>query len=194
MQIRTATELDIQSIAQMHAASWQIAYRGMLSDAYLDHQVERDRLALWQDRLAKPTPNQRVWVAEQEDKLIGFVCLYGTHDPQWGTLIDNLHVYQSYQRRGIGALLMKKAADWCCQVHPSQSVYLWVLQANLSAQAFYQCLGAHKVESDIWSAPDGKTVPLFRFAWPSLETLVNGVADIVPEAHSGTYSVSEEVR
>lgn len=168
----------------MHAASWQIAYRGILSDAYLDHEVERDRLALWQGRLAESAPNQHVWVAEEEDKLVGFVCLYGAHDPQWGALVDNLHVHQSYQRRGIGALLMKEVADWCCQVHPSQSVYLWVLQANQSAQAFYQRLGAYNVGSEVWSAPDGETVPMLRFAWSSLEALVNGVADIALKAHS----------
>jgi GNAT superfamily N-acetyltransferase len=181
MQIRIATELDTPQIAQLHASSWQIAYRGVLSDAYLDRDVVRDRLTLWQHRLSQPTPNQYVLVAVHEGELVAFVCLYGAYDPKWGTLVDNLHVCYSSQRQGIGALLMKEAAIWCCQTHPHQGVYLWVLQPNLPAQEFYNHLGASNAESDVWASPDGREVPMFRFMWPHPKALANRMANIIPE-------------
>jgi GNAT superfamily N-acetyltransferase len=179
MQIRIATELDTEQIAQLHANSWRLAYRGMLSDAYLEQEVERDRLSLWQNRLSEPMLNQQILVAEQDRKLVAFVCWYAANDLKWGTLVDNLHVHQSLQRRGIGALLMKEVASWCCQTHPSQGIYLWVLQPNLSAQVFYDRLGARNAESDVWSPPDGGAVPMFRFVWAHPKALANGVAKII---------------
>src|SRR5262249_26463470 len=39
----------------------------------------------------RPVANQLVQLAVAGTDLVGFVCVYGAHDPQWGSLIDNLH-------------------------------------------------------------------------------------------------------
>ena len=39
LTLREGTEHDAAAIAQLHADSWRSAYRGMLSDEYLDHRV-----------------------------------------------------------------------------------------------------------------------------------------------------------
>ena len=51
--------------------------------------------------------------------MVGFVCAYGTHDPQWGSLIDNLHVLAAHKRTGIGATLMRRAGAWLSVHHPT---------------------------------------------------------------------------
>lgn len=170
--VRAATPLDIADIAALHVASWRATYRGALSDEYLETMAPADRLALWRARLSNPAPSQHVLVAEHEGTLVGFICLYDAHDPQWGTLIDNLHVHQSFKRRGIGARLMTEAADWCRARHPSQGLYLWVLDMNGAAQTFYRHLGATQADAAIWSSPDGGAVPQSRYFWQAPDIMI----------------------
>jgi hypothetical protein len=44
--LRDATEHDSPAIARLHADSWRSAYRGMLSDDYLDHRAHSERAAV----------------------------------------------------------------------------------------------------------------------------------------------------
>lgn len=51
MEIRVAEYKDYERIAQLHADSWKIYYRGILADQYLDQDVLEDRSVIWQTRL-----------------------------------------------------------------------------------------------------------------------------------------------
>ena len=53
LTLREATDHDAAAIARLHADSWRSAYRGMLSDEYLDHRVHLERTALWQQRFSE---------------------------------------------------------------------------------------------------------------------------------------------
>lgn len=70
---RTAGLSDSARVAELHAASWQSAYRGFLSDAYLDTDVPAERLRVWQAPLAQPSDRQYVLLAKQGGALVGFV-------------------------------------------------------------------------------------------------------------------------
>lgn len=177
MQIRKALESDALSIARLHAASWRSTYRGMLSDAYLDGPVEAERMSLWRERFAQPTSNQHVIVAESAGEIAGFACAYGNDDARWGTLLENIHVYQDHKRQGVGSKLLHAIASWSARAHPGQGLYLWVLKPNLGAQQFYGRLGAENVGSDVWSPPDGGSVPQLRFAWQKVQALLQPVAN-----------------
>ena len=126
MKYRDATQYDSTQIAQLHTQNWQIAYRGILNDYYLDHEALQERSELWHKRLMSPAENQKVLVVEEDAKICGFVCIYGQKDPQWGSLIDNLHVNYEIQGKGIGKQLMQKAAEWVSQFYPQSGIYLWV--------------------------------------------------------------------
>ena len=83
MRIRDAAKSDASLIAGLHADSWRTAYRGMLSDSYLDGDLVGERTRIWIDRLTNPPPKQRVLLAEISGKAAGFVCPYGSSDPQF---------------------------------------------------------------------------------------------------------------
>lgn len=172
MHIRPATIADAPGIARLHAESWRSAYRGVLSDAYLDGEVVAERISVWEKRFRNPAANQHVALAEIDGVMAGFVCAYGADDAEWGSLLENLHVSQEHQRTGIGARLMAHAAAWCAQRHPGSGMYLWVLAPNLAAQRFYRRLGAVEVGRDVWSPPGGGAVSKLRYAWRSLEPLL----------------------
>lgn len=172
MRIREATADDADGIARLHAESWRTAYRGALSDAYLDGPIEAERTALWRERMEKPLEGQFVAVAESAGRMVGFVCAYGGHDTRWGTFIDNLHVAPDHKRRGIGARLMSEVALRAATAYPAQGLYLWVLESNTPALQFYQRLGGERAGNEIWTPPDGSDLPKIRIAWRNAETLI----------------------
>lgn len=172
MQVRSATPEDAPRIAALHAASWRIAYRGILSDSYLDGGIEAERAAVWTRRLAAPESGQHVQVAELDDALAGFACALGASDPRWGTRLDNLHVAQTHQRRGVGARLLQVVAEWSSTQWPSQGLWCWVLAPNGAARRFYQLLGGVESGEGAWHAPDGRTIPRIRYSWSSAAQLL----------------------
>jgi ribosomal protein S18 acetylase RimI-like enzyme len=167
MKIRNATPSDFVSIAELHAASWRNTYAAVLSSSYLTQKVPAERKQLWKERLSSPKENQRVIVAEIQENVIGFACVFTENHESWGSYLDNLHVGEKYQGMGVGRALIGDVARWCESQRPGIGVYLSVNQDNLRAQRFYLNLGAHNAEPGIWNAPDGSKVPTYWFTWDS---------------------------
>ena len=172
--LREATAADAAALAGLHAQSWRGFYRGMMSDAWLDGDIDAERGAFWSNALASPVPGQAVIVAEAQGELAGFVHLHANHDAAWGSYVHALHVAATFQGRGIGARLMDAVGEWCERHGTRGGVWLWVLEPNAPARAFYERIGARNVERDVWEAPDGGRVPKFRYAWPSPQALRAG--------------------
>lgn len=172
MHIRPARPTDAPAIARLHAENWRSAYRDLLDHAYLNGPIDAERQHYWHRHLAQPPANQYLIVAEAHGRVIGFACAYGSDDPEWGTLLENLHVSAEYKRQGIGARLMAQVAHWAQHHHPDFGLYLWVLQPNRHAQAFYTRLGAKNVGSGVWQPPGGGEIAKFRFAWHSPDILL----------------------
>lgn len=176
MPIRLAGPTDAAAIAELHTASWRSAYRGILSDPYLDGPIALERRAVWRERFEHPGPGQYVAVAEDSAVLAGFTCLYQHYDPQWGTLLDNLHVLPERQGKGIGRSLIAKAAHWCAAQmvlnQQEEPVYLWVIESNAPARRFYERLGGAVAGETMWTAPDGTQVPELRYAWSNPGSLL----------------------
>ena len=141
LSLRVATAADADLIASIHAASWQATYRGLLPDAFLDREVVRERAAYWHARLTAPGADRRVvLLAERAGEPIGFVCVERQPDSPWGVLLDNLHALPAHQGIGAGKLLMRAAEDWARE-HGEAQLYLYVLEGNTGAIAFYEHQG-----------------------------------------------------
>lgn len=173
MPLRLATPADADAIAHVHAESWRTAYRGALSDAYLSGPIDEERRAVWRERFAHPPAGQYVAVFEADGETVGFVCAYGGHDTQWGTFIDNLHVLPHLKRSGIGRQMMRDAAAWSARTHPGDGMYLWVLESNAPARAFYERIGGEQAGRDTWTPPDGSALPKLRYAWRDVSVLLD---------------------
>jgi hypothetical protein len=144
VRFRLANPADAAAVAQLHAESWRRHYRGAYSDAFLDGDVVADRLEVWTQRLQAPDP-RRCTILAEEGRLVGFANTFFDHDPTWG------------------ALLARPEAT---------GLYLWVLEQNRDAQAFYEACGAkcvdrHPVEPPgaIASRLNGSPLKL-RYVWP----------------------------
>lgn len=162
-----------EAIARLHAYSWQTHYRGMFNDDYLDHQVISDRLEVWQRRFAKSAKEQYVVLAEDNQLLCGFGCVYLNYHQQYGALLDNLHVHHDWQGKGIGRALMIHCCQWVVQQDPDSKLYLWVLKDNHSARRFYQKLGGVQVEEITENNPGGGSSKVVRILWDNPSLLAN---------------------
>ncbi len=167
MTFRIATATDVPRIAALHARSWQETYRGIMPDEFLDHEVDAERLHVWQERFDEEDLNRQVILAEEASQLAGFACVYMGNDPVYGALLDNLHVTSAYKGRGLGKALMKKAAEWVHQQDTTSPFYLWVYEKNYMARAFYDSLGAINQETVA-----GEYAVVLRYVWPNTQTVI----------------------
>jgi ribosomal protein S18 acetylase RimI-like enzyme len=172
MRYRPATRDDIEAIAALHADSWRRHYRGAFSDRFLDGDVDADRLAVWADRLTHPRPDHHTIVADHGGRVVGFSHVALHDDPTWGALVDNLHVAHDLKGGGIGTRLMAESAAVVVERTPTSGLYLWVLEQNRPAQAFYQALGGACAGSEPDEPPGGGTVIGLRYVWPDPSKLL----------------------
>lgn len=171
MKIRQATIADAEYIANIHASSWQEGYKGRLSNEYLSQTVPRERQAYWHKRLQLPESNQSILVAETDNQIIGFACVFTDRNSEWGSYLDNLHVDKLYQSQGVGKALLKAVSEWCSLHASSKGLCLQVTKFNTKAQYFYKQLGARNQEESTWTAPDGTIIQTYWFIWDSVEAL-----------------------
>ena len=173
MNFRQASIEDKDRIAQLHAQSWQTTYRGMLNDDYLDHSVLPEMLGHWQQRLAHHNADQWVLLAEENTYLRGFSCVFFNTDPDFGAYLDNLHVGETGQGRGIGQQLMQKSLHSVYQHDPRSGLYLWVFVNNDRAIDFYLKQGGAVIEQQLQQAPGGGSIEALRIVWKDLGQFVD---------------------
>lgn len=79
-------------------------------------------------------PNQRVWLAEDSDRIVGIAALKGQ-------VLEQLYVLPDAQRQGIGSALLQHAIE-----HAGETLELWTFQRNTTARTFYEQRGFVTVE------------------------------------------------
>jgi hypothetical protein len=68
---------------------------------------------------------------------VGFAHTFLGQDATWGAFLDNLHVAYGLKRQGIGTRLLTLTAQAVLDWSPASGLYLWVLEQNSDARAFY---------------------------------------------------------
>jgi GNAT superfamily N-acetyltransferase len=172
MELRRATDADVDAIAALHAESWRNSYRGVYPDAFLDRDVDADRLAAWNERFVHPRPDQRTIVAEADDSLAGFAHVLLDEDASHGALVDNLHVLSAWQRSGLGTRLMAECARIVISERPGRGAYLWVLEANARAREFYAARGGRESDRTLDATFEDTPLWCYRVIWPDPTTLL----------------------
>jgi GNAT superfamily N-acetyltransferase len=148
--IRLAAVADAEALATLHIQSWQWAYRGQISDAYLDALPETlpRRIESRRAELERMSPESRWWLAERAGRLVGFAATGPSRDddavPTTGE-VRAIYLAEKAAGQGIGRALFAHAVDDLRQ-RGFRAATLWVLASNTRARRFYAAAG--------W-APDG---------------------------------------
>ena len=178
LRFRTAEAGDAAAVAGLHADSWRRHYRGAFSDAFLDGDVAGFLRGRWTGLLSAQDPQARTIVAELGGEVVGLAHTQLGENPEWGALLDNLHVSHGLKRMGVGTRLMALTAQAVLDSAPASGLYLWVLEQNAGARAFYTARGGTCVETSLVSPPGGDPARLngsprgMRFVWPDPSTLL----------------------
>ena len=132
----------------------------------------RTAARLWLERFQRPDDESFTIVAELDREVVGVAHTCLDRDPEWGALLDNLHVRFELKRQGVGRALVTETAAVLWQRRPSSGLYLWVLEQNTAAQAFYSAMGGVVVEDRLGGPfPGGGRAPVLRYAWPDPSVL-----------------------
>lgn len=160
--IRTPKPADARQIAEAHIAAWRAAYRGVMSDEFLDGLDVGRRESGWRHQIETPREGTGYLVAETGGRIAGFVIVgppiedgdaggtAGSGATGPGNEVGQLYainLHPDVWAQGIGTLLLRGAENRLLDLGYS-SAYLWVEQNNERAIAFYTRSG--------W-APDGAT-------------------------------------
>ena len=141
--IREVERNDAAQLAEVHVEAWLAAYRGLMSDDFLDRITVARRQQQWTENLSR-NELPPVHVAVRDGAIVGF-CLVATpsRDEDTGDDVAEvvaLNVSPHAWRSGVGTALMNDALD-SFRRDGSQAVSLWVADGNTRAQELYKRLG-----------------------------------------------------
>jgi ribosomal protein S18 acetylase RimI-like enzyme len=148
MLVRTAQPADVVAVAGVHVRSWQVGYRGLVPDEYLDGLQPQERAPRYAFGELAPGQPETIVATER-----GTVCGFATtgpcrdHDrPARGELLA-LYVDPDWWARGFGRALIREARARLVR-QGFEEASLWVLVGNERAERFYR--------ADGW-VPDGSS-------------------------------------
>ncbi len=139
VSLRFATEADARQIAEVHDASSQAIYRGLLPDEVLAYFSVTRREALWKEVLSEG--KTATLVLERERVVIGFANIGPTCDadesPSATGEITSIYLDPAFWGKGLGWKLCQRSLDHL-RGEGFKAVTLWVLDTNRRACAFYE--------------------------------------------------------
>jgi ribosomal protein S18 acetylase RimI-like enzyme len=141
--LRRATAADARPIAELHVRSWKAAYPGLVPQDYLDALRPEDRLGMWEQALAGdgwPV----VVVAEEGERLVGFVAVAPTGDPDLDPErvgeVRTLYLDPGAFGSGVADPLMEAGLEALVAGGMARAM-LWALGTNARARRFYERRG-----------------------------------------------------
>jgi GNAT superfamily N-acetyltransferase len=141
LSVRRAHPRDAGGIAAAHVASWQQAYRGLLTQDYLDSLSVQVRTQTWEQNLSRPAaPGVATLIAELDGRIIGFASTGPSRDddaePDTGELWG-LYLHPDHWGAGHGHTLHAGALAALSSAGATTAT-LWVLTGNERARRFYE--------------------------------------------------------
>ena len=138
MLLRPAQPSDSLAVAEIHVRSWQVGYRGLLPNDYLDALIPRERAERYTFADRSPA---RPWttVAVEDGLICGFATTGLAKDPDTpasGELLG-LYVDPGHWSTGAGRALIAAARQELAE-RGFRDAILWVLSGNERAQRFYR--------------------------------------------------------
>ena len=135
--LRSAEPGDELAVARVHVRSWQVGYRGLLPDDYLDNLRPEERATRYTFGSTDPSRPATV-LAIQQGAICGFATIAPARDAdaQGRGELRALYVDPNNWGQGVGVALIAAARRRLAQQGFGTAI-LWVLDSNARAYRFY---------------------------------------------------------
>ncbi len=146
LRLRAATPDDLDAIATLHATVWRDTYRDLAPADAIAALGVGVRRARWAALLAAPDPRQRIVVAEEDGRIVGFGLAGPSTGAEFGgrAEVKFLYVDRTCSRRGVGRMLLADMARHVAATGHA-GMALAVVDGNAPAIAFYDAMGGRAV-------------------------------------------------
>lgn len=152
LRVESAVPSDASGVALVHVRAWQQAYRGLLPQQVLDDLNVEARSDGWAQYLSSPPSDHLGALVVRSDvaagslpagSVLGWVTFGNGRTPgkpDGEGEIKAIYVHPDVQGLGCGRALMESALA-SLRTANYQRAYLWVLDGNDPAIAFYEHMG-----------------------------------------------------
>jgi RimJ/RimL family protein N-acetyltransferase len=140
--IRKAKLGDEASIARVHVAAWQAAYRGFMGSEFLNSLSIERKKEMWKNTLKQPGRGKYL-VAEVKNNIQGFAVFGPARDSdldESASELVALNVHPVFWRQNLGASLLKVVLD-NVSLEKYKTLHLWVIKGNAPAIKLYEKFG-----------------------------------------------------
>jgi len=142
--VRAATEEDAIDMATVIVRSWQVAYRNIIPDEFLDGLSIEKRA----ERMLRDSKEYKgtsfYFVAENEGKVVGSMLLSACRDEDKSAAkageIIAMYLFRECWDRGFGRCMMDYSIAFFERME-CREIVLWVLEENYRARRFYEKSG-----------------------------------------------------
>ncbi|MCL2863052.1 MAG: GNAT family N-acetyltransferase [Methanimicrococcus sp.] len=139
--IRKAVPSNAFEYAENHVACWRAAYKGILSDDYLN-QMSVEQIAETYQRILSEPGTFNFYFIEHDKKIIGRLVFNKSRDEDKSDAgeISAMYLLSEYWGKGYGREMMDFSLFELKRMGYSE-VLLWVLKTNNRAKLFYEKCG-----------------------------------------------------
>ena len=157
MIVRPAEPGDARRLGEIHVETWRATYVGVVPQELLDSLSVDARERQWAEWI--PDPRTAAFVAELDDRVVGFVNVGPSFsEPGVGELYA-IYVVPDAHGTGAGPALIEAGVDWLAE-RWSEAI-LWVATENPRARRFYERHGwvvdGERVDDVLPNAPVPET-------------------------------------
>ena len=136
--IKKATLNDVDLLGQIHAKSWQQAYKNIVPNSVLDNITAERRAVRFKKAMSESGEENYLLLVNNQP--VGFTSISSSRDDD---LSDNtgeirgVYLDPDYWQKGYGSKLLKWA-EAELKSRGYKSITLWVLKDNYQARKFYE--------------------------------------------------------
>ena len=161
MEIRQLLpEDDRLAVSHIYVESWRHAYKGIVPQSFLDGLSEGN----WVKNLDREGISHLVAVAD--GKLIGTSSYCRSRFEKYSDFGEIISIYflPEYMGKGYGKKLLAAAVEKLSEMG-FRDVFLWVLEENYNARAFYERCGFSPSGERMTSEIGGKTLAELQYCY-----------------------------
>ena len=147
--IRKALENDSKEIASLIIRGWKTAYRGLITDDYLDNMSLEFLQNKWKKSIISQNEDDNIFVYEEDNQILGIIrfgALQDKESKKYNAEIHVLYVEPSLKRNGIGSKLFNYAKEYFIN-HGNTNLIIWCLKGNSQGLNFYKKMGGQIVSN-----------------------------------------------